>query len=278
MNEQEYNAIHALRHSHAKVYAEKGAGYFHALRSGLVVQKETAALRLGTAIHMALLEPDRFASTYVIHPKIDRRRNEGKAAWAELEVEKAANPDKLWLPEDEHQQLIAMRDAVLASPLARKIIEACERVEQCHRWKDRIFGSGLEMKARLDLSSDRSPLVVDLKSTEDASPEGFSKSVVKYCYDTQAVWYLSGEADRKGVPLDELTYVVIAVEKTYPFRVGIYELSAVKKWMGVAAAWCRRTLGEIADRTARDDWRDAWNGVRADLEPPRWYAEARGLK
>ena len=49
--------------------------------------EETNAMRLGTAVHCAILEPDRIDVEYVLAPEgIDRRTKAGKAQWAELEA------------------------------------------------------------------------------------------------------------------------------------------------------------------------------------------------
>jgi exodeoxyribonuclease VIII len=66
-------------------------------------------------------------------------------------------------------------------------------------------------------------VVVDLKTTTDASPKGFAKAVWKFRYHVQDAFYTDGiEASTGCRPTD---FVFIAVEKTAPFGVGVYRLS-----------------------------------------------------
>jgi exodeoxyribonuclease VIII len=42
---------------------------------------QTPAMRWGTLVHTAILEPETMADTYVTAPAVDRRTKEGKAAY-----------------------------------------------------------------------------------------------------------------------------------------------------------------------------------------------------
>jgi exodeoxyribonuclease VIII len=65
-------------------------------------------------------------------------------------------------------------------------------------------------------------VLVDLKTTNDASPEGFIWAVRRYLYHLQAAFYVDGWEAAGGGPIDE--FIFIAVEKTPPFAVGLYRL------------------------------------------------------
>jgi hypothetical protein len=49
-----------------------------------VVRTETTALRVGTLVHAAALEPERWASDFVCAPDVNRSTKAGKEAWAEF--------------------------------------------------------------------------------------------------------------------------------------------------------------------------------------------------
>ena len=66
-------------------------------------------------------------------------------------------------------------------------------------------------------------ICVDIKTTDDASPEGFSKSCANYGYHIQAAFYLEGLTRITGEQHD--TFVFIAVEKTPPYGIGVYYAS-----------------------------------------------------
>jgi exodeoxyribonuclease VIII len=63
-------------------------------------------------------------------------------------------------------------------------------------------------------------VIIDLKTTEDASPRGFAQSVKKYRYDVQAAFYSDGLEEATGKACNGFFFV--AVEKHPPYLVGWY--------------------------------------------------------
>jgi len=84
----------AVRSSDLKLFARTPA---HA-RYAMTHPEQTSAMILGSATHCAILEPHEFAMRYVEAPKLDRRTNAGKAAWAQFLAEDA---DRIALDPDE---------------------------------------------------------------------------------------------------------------------------------------------------------------------------------
>jgi exodeoxyribonuclease VIII len=81
----------------------------------------------------------------------------------------------------------------------------------------------VDCKARPDwLTPDN--IIVDLKTTEDASPRGFAQSVRKYRYDVQAAFYSDGLEAATGKECEGFFF--IAVEKSPPFLCAVYFLGA----------------------------------------------------
>jgi hypothetical protein len=89
-------------------------------------------------------------------------------------------------------------------------------VGQCERsiyWLDEA--TGLTCKARLDLMVRH--VTVDLKTTDDARPEAFSRQADRLGYDLQAAFYLRGR--RALEPnLPATPFVFIAAELNDPFE------------------------------------------------------------
>jgi hypothetical protein len=54
-------------------------------------RKETDAMMLGTVVHCLILEPDTFASRYVVGPNVNASTLEGKEAWAEFAMGKGVD-------------------------------------------------------------------------------------------------------------------------------------------------------------------------------------------
>ena len=79
--------------------------------------KETPAMKLGTATHCAILEPERFDIEYIEAPYIDRRTKDGKALWSELE-----QSGKIVLTHEEYSNVTSMAKAVSEHELASKLL------------------------------------------------------------------------------------------------------------------------------------------------------------
>jgi exodeoxyribonuclease VIII len=178
-------------------------------------QEETPALVFGRALHALVLEPSLFAHEWALRPDFgDLRTKVGKEsrdAW------QAEHEGVTVLPADDWTRLHAMRDAVMAHPVAGKLFDG-GMSEATAVWIDRR--TGLLCKARFDQWRDDLLLIGDLKSTEDASPGAFSRSIARYRYHVQDAHYSAGAA-ALGFPA---RFVFVAVEKTAPFAVGVHML------------------------------------------------------
>jgi hypothetical protein len=221
-------------------------------------QEPTPAMRLGTLTHTAVLEPDYFALTTIVRPEgIDRRTSAGKAAWAEFELEADG---KEILTAEEMSKLAAIRDAVRAHPAAAKALAGSPTIEQSIFWDV----DGIACRCRPDAVTDKGVLV-DLKTTRDASPDGFAKSIASYRYHVQAAYYSDGyEAAFGELPRG---FVFIAVETEPPFLVAVYVASELMTIRGRA--------DYLADldtfRRCRDA--DEWPGYSTaplTIDLPKW--------
>jgi exodeoxyribonuclease VIII len=76
------------------------------------------------------------------------------------------------------------------------------------------------MKCRPDAIIGPLNLIIDLKTTDDASPKAFGRSAMKYRYDVQAAFYIDLYEAHYNCKCEG--FIFIAVEKTPPFGVGVY--------------------------------------------------------
>jgi hypothetical protein len=181
-------------------------------------QEDTASLAIGRATHAAILEPDVFSSEYVRGPEGDRRTKAVKEEW-EAMVDQYG--DRVLKPHD-YDACLGMRDAVHATSRARGMLVGPGDIELSVAWKD--GASGVLCKGRLDRHSPGLPggAIVDLKTTRDASPLTFERSIFSYGYHRQAAMYLAGA---KALGIAAKHYVIIAVESSAPFGVSVYRLT-----------------------------------------------------
>jgi len=169
--------------------------------------KSSDAFTLGTAAHSLILEDD--ASGIVM---VDADSWLTKAA---KEAKAAALADgKQPLLMKEWVQVVAMRDAVMAHPIARSLFTG-HKAEQSVFWEE----DGLMLKCRPDAW--RPGLLVDLKTTLDADPNEFGKTAAKFGYHQSAAHYIDGVKAATG---EELPFRFVLVEKTAPYLVSVVEL------------------------------------------------------
>lgn len=217
-------------------------------------------LVIGKAFHCRVLEPHAFGARYVAAPNFgDLRFKENKQkrdAW------KTENAGKTPLDPAVMAALEGMAAAVHAHPKARAMFEAEGVAEMTARWED--LETGIICKARSDWFVPSLGLIVDLKSTEDARPDPFAKSVAKYRYHVQHAHYVDGFA-LAGAEVED--FVFVAVEKKPPFACAVYVLDADAVRRGNADA--QRNLRTLAECIERDEW-PAYGTEIEPLSLPRW--------
>jgi hypothetical protein len=179
-------------------------------------RKETPAMRKGRVNHTAVFEPDRLALDYAIFTEKNKAGKVVKSGKAYTAFRKANNGRTILSP-PEYAHACALRDAVRSHPLAGPYLERGE-AEKCLQWTD--DETGLKCKARLDFLSSGKPALVDLKSTADIAYSIFCSRAYKMGYHCQLGFYDWGLVTALKL---HLPVVVIAVEQTPPYDVGVFE-------------------------------------------------------
>lgn len=228
----------------------------------------TEPLEFGGGFHCALLEPDRFESSYVVMPGFDEYRDKAgrlstKEAKAKVAEWREANAGCTVIEAEDQALMRAMVAAVHAHPLASKMVRDGD-AEVTLRWKD--ADTGLQCKARADYYVRSRRMVVDVKTAADASSDAFRRSVANYRYHVQDALYRAAFA-AIGEPIDHFCFVV--VEKKPPHAIAVYTLDSDAIQRGYAHA-----TGDIA-RLAECVRNDAWPGYPVTiqtLELPPWAA------
>lgn len=222
-------------------------------------EEATPALLFGAATHCAVLEPDVFARDYAVEPAFgDCRKTENKArrdAW------RAANAGKLLLSPEDKAAIDGIVKALREHPLAsRMLTEGASEVTL--RWRD--AGTGLECKGRADHYFPRLGLALDLKTTEDARPSSFRKSVANYGYHRQDAFYRDGFA-AVGAPLEHFVFVVC--EKKPPHLVALYTLDANAIRRGRLSVM--QDMSTLAECFETDEW-PGYSPSIETLSLPTW--------
>ena len=124
-------------------------------------------------------------------------------------------------------------------------------------------GFRMDCKGRLDFVT-QSGVLVDLKTTRDASPEGFGRECARYDYHGQAAFYRDGYAAATG---QHLPYVLVAVEVNRPYVVQVYRLH--DDVLALGREKYRNLLARLNVCRKESRW-PGYGDAELDLMLPRW--------
>lgn len=328
----------------------------------------TPAQEIGTAVHMAILEPEEFAKTYCLALRhsdvpdaIDDREvlvemvnklNEGRLAKlptsgsrpdlisrlmaevqtgdaekdaeyllgfesmkgaelkAQLEAMNADRPGKLSTSGSRHELANLLRANGVEVTLWSDVLEEWQRnnsnrkvlspeaFEQIFAMRDAVMNH----PAAFAILNHVKDIIGDLKTTEDASPEGFAKSIANWRYDVQHAYYMDGtrlaleqgkcnppqegKAELSVYWTDPVTGVLcrcrpdfwrgypkhfafIAVEKKPPYAVGVYVLDS--EGVEIGRAQYQHDLRVYAECVRTGVWPGYGDKIQT-ISLPAWHA------
>lgn len=207
MNNTEYHAdTSAISASGLKLFMRSPAHYYAAyLDPNRVERQPTAAMKLGTATHCAILEPTEFSKRYMLRPDhINARTNDGKAELAAI----AASGIEILTPDD-YAQIMRMAESFRRHPVTRDLFGQMYQTEQTFYAEI----NGVRCKCRPDFLAEG--IMMDVKTCRDASAEGFGKQAWNLGYHIQEAFY------RLVKPTNRFLFG--AVESEYPHLVQYHE-------------------------------------------------------
>lgn len=221
--------------------------------------EQTKPMLIGTATHCAVFEPDLFLASYVAAPDVDGRTKAGKETIAAFTLE---NDGKVILKSEEFDQVNAIANAVRSHRRAASILsyKGCAETSIYAIDPD----TGELVKVRPDWMIDN--LVVDLKTTQEATVEAFSRSCWNYRYHVQSGMYLDVANTQCNDSLD--TFVFIVVESSIPYQVAIYLADDPMVDLGLATY--RDNLRTYHNCKERDEWPELNNGMITTVSLPYW--------
>lgn len=248
LSREAYDALPALNWSRLRLL-EKSPIHF---KRGF--GDDSSAFKLGTASHMAVLEPPKFSELYVIAPM---RRDKRTKAYIDFEAEQT-RAGRVILSQSEYDDAIAIRDAVRAHPRAAHYLSA-GKSEVALTWTLGDFAC----KGRADWIGPEA--IVDLKTTQCSEPRAFARSASKFGYFGQAAWYRDGLAQSTG---KVLPFVIIAVENSAPHIVTVFRVPER------ALEYGREQYLGLLGRLDYCNKNNAWGGYsdepEVDLNVPEW--------
>ncbi len=267
----DYYANKALSHSKLSCLAQSPMEFKmrHIDDPPTLPPKESDAFAFGHAVHCLALEPEKFDERFAAAPKVDRRTTAGKIRWAEhLEDSK----DKIVIDEQDYADAIACVQALNNHPEFATIMAQPRRVEVPFEFD--LFGH--RFKAKPDCIVDSMKLILDIKTTDDASPHRWQWSAVDYGYHRQAYIY------QQAVQLETnewYRFIFAVVEKPKPSTRGIpptvalYELDPDTVRMGLEDS--AGLVLQYESRLETNNWQQPYSSGIVPLRLPkrRVYSE-----
>lgn len=259
MPRKDYDALDAVNFSTLKLMAKSPAHYWHRLMEG--GRTDTNAMKLGRVRHMGVFEPERFRREVVAW---DGGRRFGKE-WDAFQQKHAGRE---LITADEMSECIKLATHVRTDRIASQYVSG-GRGEFTLQWTHSeptvggIPGFNVQMKARPDFVTS-SGFLVDLKTTRDASPGAFGRSVWNLHYFAQAAVYVDGYEAATG---QRLPFVFVAAEIDVPHVVTVYRMPDHVLELG------RETYRAWLQRLAECRRTSSWPGyfeAEAELSLPSW--------
>ena len=170
----------------------------------------TRAKQMGTACHTAMLEPDRYKAEYVLLREVNVRTA------SEYKQAVKVHGSEIVLVAHEADKVAGMQEAVLANPLMRSRLtgEGWRELSLFVREPD----TQVLIRVRYDLLL-TDGTIVDVKKTQDARPDAFSRAVDNYGYDLSAALYVDAFEWATG---EEAQFEFAAVEEVMPHGHKLY--------------------------------------------------------
>lgn len=221
--------------------------------TGEIVEGDTAAFQMGRAVHVLILERERFNHEYLVadgpvNPKTGNpygRETRAFKEWAEAQTMPV-------VPTADHALMLKLAEAVHAHHAAADILKAGFAEATV-----RATWDGEPVQARLDWFDPERGILADLKTCADV--DRFPFDVRDFGYVTQLAFY-KRVLELAGYAGPRIRAYLIAVEKREPFRVAVVELyemtledgnSAEDSKFGVGNNW---VMAELLRCRAEDVW------------------------
>lgn len=259
-------------------------------------EKKSKALEFGSSFHALALDPSEWLSRYVslddetANKLYAQQREEGlekksKAAYMRYEtysdyIQSGGSVNRMavfkaWkagieaegkrvIDPPERKELENMAHSLDDNPEVRDALQQCssENREVSIASAMKVKGGFLRVKGRLDLLSDDSTKILDLKTCRSAHPDTFSDQIARLGYATQAAFYvLLGQS--LDLPVGKFSWV--SIEKSAPYVCTIHTLPA--DWLRLGMQEAKKMVCECAHRIKTDDWPGY---PPSEVTPPTW--------
>lgn len=264
----DYHSIDALSNSSLSVLKRSPAEFYARFVADppTMTSEETDAMRLGSAVHMLALEPERFDAEYIVldgpinqslkPPKPYGRDSKAFQKWLDSEMMQQC---RKVLVSEEFANSLAIAKAFQAHPTIAAIMasrsEKFFESEQVGDFRWDGAPDWFKFKAKLDFVMPDEGLIVDLKTTHEPSMWEWSWTAGAHGYHRQAALYLDIMEAKHDKPFKFIFGVVRSKE---PFEAHCYEPDEEsiedgrREYRQLATQWYnRKTSGDWSEESQK---------------------------
>lgn len=223
---------------------------------------------VGNAVHAGCLEPEDYERRVHVVAASDWR---SKSAKEERAAVRSADPTMYVIHEGQRAHVEGMVASLRHSAtrfgfeLDPHALLRVGDIEQTFVSLD--APTGLIRRARPDCIVPSQRMIVDLKTSHDASPRGFSRKRRDMGYHLSAAFHLDTACAALGEDPSDWVYLWVVVEKEPPYVVGMF--SATPELLEVGRRKYRQALDLVASCERRGVWTPYSLAVE-ELEPDNW--------
>lgn len=256
----DYHGSEGISRSQLMLLDKSPYHFWYEVLSGQAQKREaTPAMKIGSLFHTLLLEPEKFEEDYLLISQKTMPKKDTNPY--NIIMEEAAGREAI--TEDQFVKVNNMVELVNRHEIVTTLLDEAQ-FEQSIYWTD--SDTGLQFKVRPDIWSAK--MIVDVKTTQDASLHTFKSSALKYGYYLQAgMMYEACKAI--GKPFD--MFVILACEKEAPHVPAVFSMSDAALQYGIEQFMnYKKRLKECLDK-------NQWDGYLVqELEVPAWAPDLEG--
>ena len=247
--DRDYRQFDSVSQSELKEVLKSPAHWLARYGPDALPSYPSAAMIIGTATHCDLLEPERFPKTFCDRsqrppePTVPELRQAAKEQGIKVptgakkaDIEKLIYPDgrevdkRTPLSADDFSTVTGMAEALRTHDVAGAWFdpsrENYRRANEVSLYVTaEAHPEGMPIKGRIDRleKTDDGWLILDLKTTDDASPDVFQRKAFNLGYFLQAAFYIDLVALVTGCDREQVDFMFCAVERKKPHCVKLYE-------------------------------------------------------
>ncbi len=236
----------------------------------------------GKAAYRAFESNRRLIDLYVTKPDISRRTAAGKAEYDAIVLDRIVlDPDDFGqacyffaeLCRISGKTIVKLEDYETAEGCANAILthDSLSILNTCKAMVEKRMDfelDGVPMRCKPDWCDLNLALIIDIKTTQDASPSGFARSASDYGYYRQAWLYREAVRIKTGI---DCRFLFACVETTKPYSVAVYEPS--DEMMRAGENDARALIAEYRYRYESNDWLQDWSKGIKPLDLPKWFTQ-----